>query len=260
MENQWKINGKSMENQWNVMENQWNIMDNRESWKIMESHRGLPFFWWTNFMMSHVWKSHSCSIYSHRFYSRDSKGAVADSWWTFEEKKSHDPRGVGPPRYGGLKSTNGCIYGIPQNASGVSWRPMHDVNNWLQYIPDGSFDNLQLVSKDCVSFITGLSTLYRWFWAMLHMCMQLYAHLHYKGLEFRPLFWKFNNMPKSMCRREPGECMMTATCRWKWYTCSATLRLFKTIMRTWIFKVTWLLDIFSINEIWTNSTKHSRRL
>ena len=95
--------------------------------------------------------------------------------------------------------------------------------------------------------ITGLSTLYRWFWAMLHMCMQLYAYLHYKGLEFRPLFWKFNNMPKSMCRREPGECMMTATCRWKWYTCSATLRLFKTIMRTWIFKVTWLLDIFSIN-------------
>ena len=43
MENQWKINGKSMEHQWNVMENQWNIMDNRESWKIMESHRGLPF-------------------------------------------------------------------------------------------------------------------------------------------------------------------------------------------------------------------------
>ena len=97
MENQWKINGKSMENQWNVMENQWNIMDNRESWKIMESHRGLPFFWWTNFMMSHVWKSHSCSIYSHRFYSRDSKGAVADSWWTFEEKKiPWPPRGRAP--------------------------------------------------------------------------------------------------------------------------------------------------------------------
>ena len=94
----WKINGKPMENQWNVMENQWNIMDNRESWKIMESHRGLPFFWWTNFMMSHVWKSHSCSIYSHRFYSRDSKGAVADSWWTFEENKNPmTPAGSGPP-------------------------------------------------------------------------------------------------------------------------------------------------------------------
>ena len=53
-------------------------------------------------------------------------------------KKNMTPAGSGPPRYGGLKSTNGCIYGIPQNASGVSWRPMHDVNNWLQYIPDGS--------------------------------------------------------------------------------------------------------------------------
>ena len=70
---------------------------------------------WT--LLGHVRRRWLISLFPEPQLCHQARGSMEISG--ADSDRDHDSGSS--PRYGGLKSTNGCIYGIPQNASGVAW-------------------------------------------------------------------------------------------------------------------------------------------